>query len=288
MRAIVLGSAAGGGFPQWNCGCAGCEAVRAGRPGFLPRTQDSLAVSADGERWAIVNASPDIHRQIQATPALAPRSPRHSPIEAVILTNGDMDHVLGLFSLRESHPLALYATASVMRGIERSVFVKTMRRFEGQLVVRPLALDLETPLADAKGRALGVSVRAFALPGKPPVHLMGDAEASAEDNIGLAIGGITYAAACASLVTLPESKVLLFDGTFYREDELVRLGLSKSVAKDMAHLPIDRSMNVLSATRKIYTHINNTNPILDPSSEERRAVEAAGWEIAYDGMEIAT
>jgi pyrroloquinoline quinone biosynthesis protein B len=296
VRAIVIGSAAGGGFPQWNCGCPGCVAVREGRPGFVARTQDSLAVTADGERFALINASPDVLTQIKATRALWPRAPRHTPIGAVVITNGDLDHVLGLFSMRESQPLAVYATEAVWRGLEASVFIRTLRRFPEQLVFRPLALGAAVDLADASGASLGITARPFATPGKLPVHLTADGEPSPEDNIGLALsptsGGasIAYAAACAHLdgVDLSGHAAVLFDGTFFREDELVRLGLSKAVAKDMAHLPLTLSMPRLAhlTGRKIYTHINNTNPILDPSSEEHRAALAAGWEIAFDGMEI--
>ncbi len=301
MRAIMIGSAAGGGFPQWNCGCPGCKNVRAGTPGWSPRTQDSVALTGDDERFVLVNASPEILTQVQRTPALTPRSPRHSPIGAVVLTNGDLDHVLGLFSLRESWPLAVYATASVWRGLEASVFLRTLRRFEGQLAVRTLVLGEETELADATGVPFGVRLRAFPLPGKLPVHLVGHADGSAEDNIGLALTGgggprLCYAAACARVddavrTELARHDVVLFDGTFYREDELVRLGLSKSVAKDMAHVPIDGgtgSLEMLAKVRgrRIYTHVNNTNPILGPT-EERRLVETAGWEVAFDGMEIA-
>ena len=147
MRIRVLGSAAGGGFPQWNCGCPNCTSVRAGDARFLRRTQDSLAVTRDGERWHLVNASPDILRQIDASPALWPRSPRHSPIASIALTNGDLDHVLGLFSLRESWPLTLYATAAVRRGLEeRNAIFRTLRRFEGQVTWRDLALDREVEL----------------------------------------------------------------------------------------------------------------------------------------------
>ncbi len=298
MHAIVLGSAAGGGFPQWNCGCSGCVAVREGRPGWEPRTQDSIAVaSADGAgaRYALVNASPDVLAQIKATPALWPRAPRHTPIGAVVLTNGDMDHVLGLFSLRESQPLAIYATESVWSGLASSVFVRTLQRFEGHTVFRPLAIGVETELADAQGESLGVRVRPFAAPGKVAVHLMGRADDVAENNVGLSIRDgkqlLAYAAACAKLdgVDLEGHDVVLFDGTFFREDELVRQGLSKAVAKDMAHMPIAESLPALASlrARKIYTHINNTNPILGPT-EERRAVETAGWEIARDGLEIRT
>ncbi len=301
MRAIVTGSAAGGGFPQWNCGCDGCVAVREGRPGFTSRTQDSLAVTSDGERFALVNASPDVLAQIQATPALWPRAKRHSPIGAVVLTNGDMDHILGLFSMRESQPFALYATASVWAGLEASVLLRTLKRFDGQVVFRPLALGTEIELRDAAGDSLGVRVLPFAVPGKLPVHLIGRSASSSEDNVGLSLRevdahdspALTYAAACANLngVDLSGCSVLLFDGTFYAEDELVRQSLSQSVAKDMAHMPISGPYGSLEglasvAARKIYTHINNTNPILGPG-EERRAVEAAGWEVAVDGMEIS-
>jgi pyrroloquinoline quinone biosynthesis protein B len=300
MRAIVLGSAAGGGFPQWNCGCGNCVAVRKGRPGFEPRTQDSLAVTAGALNtgtFALVNASPEILLQIQRTRALWPRAPRHSPISAIVLTNGDMDHVLGLFSLRESWPLALYVTASVREGLEQSAFIRTLRRFEGQLVVRELILGETTELADASNEPMGLSVRAFPTAGKLPVHFVGKATESPEDSIGLSFtdntgGSLAYAAATASAdVALEGHDVVFFDGTFFREDELRRLGLSKSLAKDMAHIPIDGENGSLArlsklGARKIYTHINNTNPILAPDSDERRAVEAAGWEVAYDGMEI--
>lgn len=300
MRAIVIGSAAGGAFPQWNCGCAGCVAVREGRPGFTARTQDSLAVTSNGERFALINASPDVLAQIKATPALWPRAPRHTPIGAVVLTNGDMDHILGLFSMRESQPLALYATPPVWKGLEASILVRTLKRFEGQVVFRPLAIGQEIELADAAGEPLGIRVRPFAAPGKLPVHLVGHAAESADDNIGLSLRdagasdspSLAYAAACASLagVDLSSHAAVLFDGTFFSEDELVKQGLSKAVAKDMAHMPISGERGSLAGlaslrARRIYTHINNTNPILGPS-EERRAVEAAGWEVAFDGMEI--
>ncbi|MDB4941712.1 MAG: Coenzyme synthesis protein [Labilithrix sp.] len=301
MRAIVIGSAAGGAFPQWNCGCPNCVDVREGRPGLEARTQDSVAVTADGERYVLVNASPDVLAQIRQTKALWPRSPRHTPIGAVVLTNGDMDHVLGLFSLRESQPFALYATAAVWRALEASILVRTLQRFPGQVVFRPLVLGEEVELRDAAGLALGLRLRALPAPGKLPVHLVGHGAESAEDNVALSIRdaavedgpALAYAAACASArdVPLEGHAVVLFDGTFFREDELVRLGLSKAVAKDMAHVPIDGpggSLAQLSlpGARKIYTHINNTNPILRAGTPERDAVTGAGWEIAFDGMEI--
>ena len=302
MRAIVLGSAAGGGFPQWNCGCPNCVAVREQRPGYVARTQDSLAVTASTDpmagRFALVNAAPDILSQLQRTPALWPRGPRHSPIACVVLTNGDMDHVLGLFSLRESYPFALYVTASVRRGLEQSAFIRTLRRFPEQLVMREVVVGEPVELAGPEGEPLGLSMIASPMPGKLPVHFVGHAESSPGDNVALAFrdaGGhsLMYAAAGARAdVDLEGHDVVLFDGTFYREDELVRLGLSKSHARDMAHVPIEGEdgslarLSQLRRARRIYTHINNTNPILAPDSEERRAVEDAGWEIAWDGMEI--
>jgi pyrroloquinoline quinone biosynthesis protein B len=279
VRAIILGSGAGGGFPQWNCACANCAAVRQGRPGFLPRTQDSVAVRGDAG-WVLINCSPDVLVQIQRTPALWPQAPRHTPIAAIVITNGDLDHVLGLFSLRESQPLAVYATPSVWRGLEQSVFVRTLRRFDGQLAAHTLPLD--EPVAIE-----GLAVTALPLAGKRPVHLPG--EPAPDDNVGLAIAyrgrKLVYAAACARVPRL-EADTLLFDGTFFREDELVRAGLGTARAADMAHVPIETSLDAALAPRRIYTHINNSNPILDPESAERRAVIRAGWEIAFDGMEL--
>jgi pyrroloquinoline quinone biosynthesis protein B len=301
MRAIVLGSAAGGGFPQWNCGCPNCVAVREGRPGYLARTQDSVALTAtEGSaagRFVLVNASPDILTQIQRTPALWPRGPRDSPIASIVLTNGDMDHVLGLFSLRESWPLALYVTASVRHGLEQSAFIRTLRRFDGQLQVRELELGRRVPIVDAAGSPLDISVVATSMAGKLPVHFVGQRAAAPDDNVGLSFTdaadrSILYATAVATAdAPMTGHDVVLFDGTFYREDELVSLGLSRSLARDMAHVPIggpEGSLARLVGTRgrRIFTHINNTNPILSPASDERRAVESAGWEIAHDGMEI--
>lgn len=305
LRATILGSAAGGGFPQWNCGCSSCVSVREGRPGYEARTQDSVALTADGERYVLLNASPDVLVQIQRTRSLWPRADRHSPIAAVLLTNGDLDHVLGLFSLRESQPLEVYATDAVWAGLEANAFLRTLRRFEGQLVRRTLRLGEEVKVA-------GLRARPFPLPGKLPVHLVSHAAPSAEDNVGVAVtpergGGpsLGYATTCGSLEdtrALEGHDALLFDGTFYREDELVRLGLSKALAKDMAHVPIAGPTGSLTrlggisreargareggGKRRIYTHVNNTNPILALGSDEHGEVLSAGWEVATDGMEV--
>ena len=297
MLVRVLGSAAGGGFPQWNCGCANCREVRSGSPRVRSRTQDSLAVSSDAQTWALINASPDIARQIEAFPALSPRAPRHSPIVAIALTNGDLDHCLGLFSLRESWPLVVYATDAVRAGLtERNAIFRTLQRFDGHVTFRRLELGREMDLA------AGLTIEARPVKGKLPVHLEGVATPSPEDNVALflrerAVGKLAiYAAAAASFESIAPSfaaaDCLFVDGTFWSSDELPRLGASTSRAEDMAHLPIHGHGGSLarlrgtSTCRKIYTHINNTNPILVEDSKERYAIEREGWEVAFDGMEI--
>jgi pyrroloquinoline quinone biosynthesis protein B len=293
----VLGSAAGGGVPQWNCGCVNCRAARAGDPRVRPRTQDSLAITATGERWHLVNASPDILRQIESTPALHPRSARDSPIHSIVLSNGDLDHTLGLFSLRESWPLVIYATPAVRRGLEdHNAFCRTLHRFAGHVVWRDLELCREIAIDD------GLTIEARPAPGKLPVHLVGVEPPSAEDNVSLRIRDArtaktaVYIGATSSADGLDEVfggvDCVFFDGTFWSSDELIRLGLSHARAEDMAHLPIGgyggslRRLSGIEVGRRIYTHINNSNPVLVDDSPEHRAVREAGWEIAVDGMEV--
>jgi len=200
MRVRVLGAAAGGGFPQWNCGCPNCDAVRKGDPRVRARTQDSVALSSDGDAWHVVNASPDIHRQIAENPPLQPRSARHSPIASILLTNGDLDHVLGLFSLRESWPLVLYATDAVRAGLEeRNAIFRTLRRFPTQVTWRRLELGRAVPLPGDGA----LTVEARPAKGKLPVHLEGITTPSPEDNVGLWVRSesacVVYLAAAASL-----------------------------------------------------------------------------------------
>jgi pyrroloquinoline quinone biosynthesis protein B len=295
VRIRVLGSAAGGGVPQWNCGCANCRAARSGDGTVRPRTQDSLAFSSNGEHWHLVNASPDLLRQIDATPTLWPQAPRHSPIRSITLTNGDLDHVLGLFSLRESWPLVLCATPAVRRGLEeRNAIFGTLRRFPEQVTWRDLAFDRPLELEP------GLTIEVRPARGKLPVHLVGVTEATAGDNVSLWIreGGkcAVYAGATATAEGVAEElrgvDCVFFDGTFWSSDELVRQGLSKARAEDMAHVPMTGEGGSLAALRsvlagrKIYTHINNSNPILVEDSPEHRAILDAGCEIAFDGMEV--
>jgi pyrroloquinoline quinone biosynthesis protein B len=303
MRIRVLGSAAGGGFPQWNCGCPNCRGVREGTVAAAARTQESVAISADGERWVLLNASPEIRQQIESFPGLHPRAPRHSPIAAIVLTNGDLDHTLGLLSLRESHPLVVYATESVRHGFTAgNVLYRTLQRFPDQVTWRPLALGQPVPLADREGRATGLTVEVLAVPGKPPVHLETLAPSTPEDNVGLRVveestgRRLAYFPAAGRvtpqvLVALSFADCIFFDGTFWSSDELPAGGLGVKRAEDMAHQPVGGEGGSLAALRglsgrRIFIHVNNTNPMLREGSAERTAVEAAGWEIAHDGLEV--
>src|SRR5579863_3065007 len=244
MRARILGSSAGGGFPQWNCGCRNCSLARAGDRRVAPRTQDSIAVSSSGDRWLLVNASPDVHRQIEQFPALHPRAARDTPIAAIALTNGDMDHVLGLLSLREWQPLVLLSTDRVhSRLVDRNVLLRTLARSADQVAWRSLQMGHELVLDD-----VGVGVTPVAAPGKLPVHLVGLVDPSPEDNVALrirdlassktlvvatAVGSVDAAAALTE-----GADALMFDGTFWSEDELITLGLGQARARDMAHVPV--------------------------------------------------
>ena len=297
MQIRVLGAAAGGGFPQWNCGCPNCREVRAGTLGVRPRTQESMAVSADGDRWLLLNASPEIRSQIESCAPLHPRAPRHSPIAAIVLTNGDLDHCLGLLSLRESYPIVVCATEETRRGFtEGNVLYRTLERFPGQITWRTLVpgQEIETE---------GLAVAAVAAPGKPPIHLEASANSGPGQNVGLTIrdcksnARLAYFPAVASITpqvraALDQADCVFLDGTFWSSDELIVLGLGEKRAEDMAHLPVGGaggSLDALAgirAPRRVYIHINNTNPMLRPRSAEARQVKAAGWEIAHDGMEM--
>ena len=301
MQVRVLGSAAGGGVPQWNCGCENCREARRGTGAVRPRTQETVAVSADGASWFLLNVSPEIRAQIESFPPLTPREPRHSPIAGLILTNGDLDHCLGLLSLRESHPLTVYATESVRAGFTGgNVLYRTLERFDGQVTWRALSVDpgREQPLGDS-----GLMVTAIATPGKLPLHLETTCTPSPGDNIGLVIrdprtgGRLAYFSGVAGpapaiVRALAEADVLFFDGTFWSSDELIAAGLGTRRAEEMAHWPVggvEGSATFLAGQRgrKILIHVNNTNPILRETSAERRALDAAGIEVGVDGLELS-
>src|SRR5690606_9948757 len=298
MRLIVLGAAAGGGFPQWNSACPVGRRAWRRDPAARWRTQSSVALSADGERWILLNASPDLRQQILATPELHPRSgPRHSPIGAVVLTNGDVDHVAGLLNLRESQRFDLYATGAILAVLERNPIFDVLN----PEFVRRRRMMLEEPVELGDGLALVP----FAVPGKVPLYLEGDAleiGAETEDVIGLELRhglfeGAFFIPACARLTPalaerLQGAALVLFDGTLWRDDEMIQSGTGVKTGARMGHMSLSGPNGTLAAfaplgvRRKVLIHINNTNPVLLDDSPERAAVQAAGWEVAYDGMEI--
>ncbi|HYM89222.1 MAG TPA: pyrroloquinoline quinone biosynthesis protein PqqB [Nitrospiraceae bacterium] len=305
MIVRILGSAAGGGFPQWNCACFCCRGVREGLINASPRTQESVGLSADDGNWFLINASPDIRSQIESFGPLHPGKSRTTPIQAIFLTNGDLDHCLGLLSLRENHRLVIYATESVRRGFtEGNVLYRTLQRFAGQVTWRTLKLGVEETMLCADGRPSGLTVKALAVPGKPPIHLEGRVSPSdPELNVGLRFRQYTngrvlaYLSAVGSITSsvfegLADADCVMFDGTFWSSDELSASGFLEKSAEDLAHWPVGGMrgslaiLSKLTAPRRVFIHINNTNPILREDSTERKMIEAAGWSVARDGMEI--
>src|SRR5262245_22652177 len=304
MLIHVLGSAAGGGFPQWNCGCPNCHGVRARAIPAIPRTQESVGVSAEGDDWFLVNASPEIRQQIESFSPLHPRRSRHSPIQGIFLTNGDLDHCLGLLSLRESHPLVVYATEPVFRGFtEGNVLYRTLQRFPEQVTWRPLKLGREDEVLGTGGRPSGLRVEPVPVPGKPPIHLERQQPPDPEDGIGLRFREprsgrvLAYFSGVAALTpavrqALADADAVFFDGTFWSSDELIALGVGDKRAEQMAHLPVGgpqgslAALTDLRARHRVYIHLHNTNPLLRDDSPQRAAVAAAGWDVARDGMAL--
>jgi pyrroloquinoline quinone biosynthesis protein B len=307
LRLLILGSAAGGGFPQWNSNDAASQRARAGDPLVSPRTQSSIAVTADDRRWVIVNASPDLRQQINDNPPLHPSGgKRHSPIVSVVLTNGDVDHIAGLLTLRESHPLAVYATPRVLSILQtNSVFNVLNPEFVDR---RPINLGASLEIADRTGAGTGVTIEVFPVPGKVALYAE-DAKAGAnfgtqpEDTIGLKIGSASggpsffYIPGCAQMTPelaarLRGAALVLFDGTLWHDDEMIVAGVGVKTGARMGHLSVNGSNGTMAAfapldvERKIFIHINNTNPILVDDSPERAQIRAAGWEAAHDGMDI--
>jgi len=305
MLIRVLGSAAGGGFPQWNCACVNCRGVREGLIHAVPRSQESVCLSADDGDWFLINASPDIRSQIESFGPLHPRKSRATPIQAIFLTNGDLDHCLGLLSLRENHRLVIYGTESVHRGFtEGNVLYRTLQRFADQVTWRTLKLGVEETVLRADGYPSGLTVKAMAVPGKPPVHLEGLVSSdNPEINVGLRFRQVsngrvlTYLSAVGRITPsvvegLEGADCVMFDGTFWSSDELSAPGFLQKSAEELAHWPVggpEGSLSMLSkitAPRRLFIHINNTNPMLREDSPERKIVEATGWEVARDGMEV--
>ena len=296
FSAIVLGAAAGGGFPQWNCGCAVCRLAWAGDRRVKPRTQASLAVSTDGDHWILLNASPDLRAQLQATPSLWPRGViRGSPISAVVLTGAEVDQTAGLLTLRERQGFALYATAETLAALDANPIFGVLAAD----VVPRKAVMLGEPFA-APG---DLQVELFAVPGKVALYLEGDdpalaVEGGANVGVDLVYGAkrIVYVPGAAGVTAAMRERfaradVVLFDGTLFVDDEMIRSGTGTKTGRRMGHMPLDGEGSTIAAladfkARRILTHINNTNPILVEGSAERRKVEQAGFEVAEDGMEI--
>ena len=302
MKIRILGSAAGGGFPQWNCNCRNCAGLRSGTLRAQPRTQSSLAVNGgDPTRWVLINASPDILAQLRANPQLQPgRAPHDSAISAIVLTDAQIDHSTGLYMLREStRPLAVWCTEQAYADLTQGNPIFTVLGHYCGIERRELASD---------GRAFrvdgieAIEWRALAVAGRPAPYSPHRAAPRSGDNVALVmrVGGrsAVYAPGIAAMTDalwreLAGAACVLVDGTFWSDDELVRLGLTGRRARDLGHLPQAGPGGMLEwldrlpgTTRRILIHVNNTNPILDEDSSERAELARRGVEVGYDGLEI--
>jgi pyrroloquinoline quinone biosynthesis protein B len=306
LRVVVLGAAAGGGVPQWNCGCPVCLKARSEHP-ELQSTQASIAFSADGEHWFLVNASPDLRQQLVATPQLHPKAGklRHSPIAGVILTNSEIDAVAGLLSMREGSPFTIYGHTRVLAILKSNSIFNVLN--EKNVKRQPIAVDqaFEPTLPD--GLPSGIEVLPFEVPGKGAWYLEGKAHPAGGygvgDTLGLRIADkasgkyFYFLAACARVTDdlksrLAGAPLIFFDGTVWRDDELVVAGLGNKTGQGMGHISMSgdhgaiESLKGLDIGRKVFLHINNSNPALLHGSDERNAAEHAGWQIPADGTEI--
>lgn len=308
MKIKVLGAAAGGGFPQWNCNCRNCADVRAGKPGFTPRTQTSLAVSANERDWVLLNTAPDLRQQINATPELGARANgkvRNSPIKAAVLTGGDVDFVAGLLNLRELQPFVVYASARVLETLAGNSVYNVLD--SGTVQRRELPLEGSIDIEGPEG-ATGLRVEAFDVPGKVALYLEDTAGGPGfgthkGDAIGLKVTDTLngrhffFVPGCARVDDalarrLEGAPLVFFDGTLYTDNEMLQQGLLPKTGSRMGHMSMSgpegsiAALQPLDVKRKIYVHINNSNPVLNDNSVERKAAEAAGWEIGCDGQEV--
>ncbi|QAX28372.1 pyrroloquinoline quinone biosynthesis protein PqqB [Leisingera sp. NJS204] len=293
MRFLVLGAAAGGGLPQWNCGCRNCRDARLGR--IASATQSSLAVTLDGQNWAVLNTSPDIRVQLQNCPSMHPQSLRHCPLRAVLLTNGDIDHIAGLLSLREQSPFSLFVTAGLLELLSANPVFNAL----------PAAVD-RNPVRLSDGFELlpGLQATVFAVPGKVPLFLEGgqvETDLMGEQTVGVRLTDGTktayYIPGCSAvsaglLGILADADHIFFDGTLWHDQEMIQSGTGTKTGQRMGHISISGPLGSIASLRnvdaaKTFIHINNTNPVWQPGSAERAQVLAAGWTIAADGMEIA-
>jgi pyrroloquinoline quinone biosynthesis protein B len=302
MRVLVLGSAAGGGLPQWNCNCDNCRAARQGDLHVPPRNQPSLAISSDGERWHLLNAGPDIRQQINDNPALHPRNGlRHTPIRSIILTNADIDHIAGLLILREARPYTIFSTPWLKRVVLESnaAFRLLVRKPEP---VKWVELSLERPFfPEDESR---IQITPFPVPGKVPLYLQDDYENHPEATIGLNIRDLETDKVLVFVpgvqdfsplvhAQIDQADVLFMDGTTFTDTEMRDLGIAHApTARVMGHWPVggeDGTVALLRGKpdiRKVFIHINNTNPILRDDSPQAEFVRNSGWEISYEGMTL--
>ena len=313
MRVKILGSAAGGGFPQWNCACRNCSGVRTSAVRTKPRSQTQVAISQTGKWWCLLNASPDLRSQILNSPELQPRAgqgTRDSPIASVAITGADVDQVAGLLHLREFQPLQIYATESVRRILtEENPIFRALQQVPNQAAWRELPGNQEFQLDCGDGPSGGFTCESISIAGDFPGYASGTANRTtvrARESNQAVLGLILHSVSGKKLAYLPNlakledswlprleaCDTLLFDGTFWDDDELIRIRGEGKSAREMGHIPISGSrgslerLAQLTHPRKIYIHVNNTNPILDEDSSERQQLAAAGWEIAEDGWDF--
>ena len=307
MRIVVLGSAAGGGFPQWNCNTEYCQLVRSGSTLSVSRSQSSLAVSSDDRKFVLLNCSPDLRYQVNQNKALHPKNGlRGSPIDAVVLTNGDIDHIAGLLTMRESESFRIYASDRVQSILTSNSIFNVLNPDYVKRDTFELSQAFE--IKDAEGEPLGLEVEAFVVPGKVALFLedlsQGDDFGTREgDTVGLHIRDLQsdasfyYIPGCARVTDslkqrLDGAELLFFDGTLFKNDEMIQMGVGWKTGERMGHINMggdDGSLKAFSdvaINRKIYIHINNTNPVLLENSPQRKIVEEAGWMVSRDGLEI--
>ena len=308
MYIKVLGSAAGGGFPQWNCNYYLSRNARNHQSGFLARTQSSIIASTDKKQWVLFNASPDLRQQINSTPELFPDPNgllRSTPISAVVLTNADIDHIAGLLTMRERQPFVIYATERVIHVLENNPVFNIL---DPAIVKKiPLSVNKLTKICNVENEPIGIQIKAFPVPGKIALFLEDKKKknfgSEDEDTIGIRIfdkknnRSVSYIPGCAKVTAFVKSQVensdcLFFDGTLFCDDEMIKAGLGPKTGQRMGHMSISGEDGAIEAWRntaipeKIFIHINNSNPVLDDHSAERQKVEQSGWKVAFDGMEL--
>ena len=299
MHIRLLGTAAGGAFPQWNCHCHTCTIARTNPERARPRTQSSVAVSADRERWFLLNASPDIRSQVVTLPGPAPLGMRHVPFEAIVLSDAQLDHTLGLTLVREGRELMVYTTTAIRDVLEGDSHLLPLARAFASVSVHPLSIGTRADLELRSGDASGLTVECIALPAHSPRFSTVEAPGV---NCALIVrdrGGASFAyvPSCAAIdgalrEAIATANVVLFDGTFWSDRELIDLGISDRTATQMGHMPVSGPEGSLAALstftwcERVYVHINNTNRMLVEDSPERKEVEAAGVQVGFDGMEL--